>query len=559
MTLDDAVHNCDTTQPPETGPFAAYLARQLVAQKGYSHDLTVAELEPARAACDYLLIRHDGMQFSAICIVDCEADATHAFGLSVEQARDAIDACRGYAGRMGFSRMPVQLHVIEVRAGAVDTPTRQRLAAYKRRSIFSKGVLNAWALDTANASVWSNAPAPMRWGLGRWFKGLLACPRRAASPDADGQRLRAVTPGWPWLSFLIAAALIAVYGLQILFAIPPGNGVPGFDTQTLFALGGLNPAAVFGNGEWYRLASAIMLHGGLLHLLFNLVALLLAGFSAERLMGSAWFAATFALGGASGAALSLYLGPPGMVAVGASGAIMALLAAGLICSFRLVDNAERLQVQMRLMFMLIPSLIPSATSHAIGGATDYAAHFGGALAGALIGILLRAIWRRHGATPPGQALAALVAGAALLLLAGSATAVAKNYPRYADVVEYIPADAIPDRWSDLSANEAANLVAAYPEDPRGHYTLGRRLLIDERYVDAERAFRDALAAYRAHADDFLDAFEPEVRMFIALSLALQGQSAEARREAAPLCAQFHQGEIHQALAATDLCKPADQP
>lgn len=556
MSLDPALSGRDA--PPDDGPFAAYLAGQLTAQKGFSPGVVVPELEAVRDACDYLLIRADGLQFSALCIVDCEADATRTFGLSMEQTRAAIDACRGYAGRMGFSRMPVHLHVIEVRDRAVDADTRQRLSAYKRRTLFSKSTVNAWALDTGHAGVWSNAPAPMRWGLGRWFKGLLSRPRQAASADADGRRLPAVKPGWPWLSFVIAALLVAVYGLQIVFAVAPGGRILGFDTQTLFALGGLNPASVFDNGEWYRLATAVVLHGGLLHLLFNLIALLLAGFSAERLMGSAWFAATFALGGAAGAALSLYLGPPRMVAVGASGAIMALLAAGLICSFRLVDNAERLQIQMRLMFMLIPSLIPGATHHDIGGATDYAAHFGGALAGAAIGVLLRGLWRRHAATPPGQPLAALVAGAALLVLAGSAIAVADNYPRYAEVVQYIPAEAIPNQWSDISAAQARDLVAAYPDDPRGHYTLGRRLLIDGRYVEAERAFRDALAAYRAHADDFLDAFEPEMRVFIALSLALQGQAVEARREAAPLCAQFDNGDIHQALAATDLCKPADQ-
>ena len=77
--------------------------------------------------------------------------------------------------------------------------------------------------------------------------------------------------------------------------------------------------------------------------------------------------------------------------------------------------------------------------------------------------------------------------------------------------------------------------------------MGRTLLLKARYREAEQAFRDALAAYEAHSDDFLDAFESEARIFIALSLALQDRGAEARQEAAPLCDEFDTGDIHEAL------------
>ncbi|WP_161627841.1 rhomboid family intramembrane serine protease [Salinisphaera shabanensis] len=550
---DHALHAHEPNSSTCDPAFAAYLAAQFIARKGFSPHLSVSELEPARDACDYLLLKHDGMQLSAVCIVNCETDTQRAFGLSAERLRELADGCRRYAGRIGFSKMPVSVQVIEVRARALDALAHKRLAAYKRRSPLSKSFITAWALDTTNATVWTNAPIAARWSQGGWLKHLLTAPRTPVSADDNGRRLLQVKTGWPWLTFVIAATLVAMYGVEIAFAVPPGAGWFSFDTQTLFALGGLNPVSVFQDGEWYRMATAALLHGGIAHLLFNLVALLLAGFSAERLMGSAWFAATFVLGAAAGAALSLSFGAAGMVAVGASGAIMALLAAGLICSLRLVDNAERLQIQMRLMFMLIPSLIPSATSHDIGGATDYAAHFGGALVGTVIGVLLRISWRRHAATPPAQPLAAIIAGIGILLAAWSLTAVAAHYPRYAEVVEYIPDARIPGQWSDLSAADAADLAHEFPDDPRGHYTLGRTLLLKARYPEAEQAFRDALAAYEAHSDDFLDAFESEARIFIALSLALQDRGAEARQEAAPLCDEFDTGDRDEALTAYDLC------
>ena len=536
-------------------PFADYLAAQFIARKSFSAELSAPELEPARAACDYLLIRHDGLQFSAVCIVDCERDPARIFDLSAERTREIVGACRHYAGRIGMAKMPVHLHVIEVRAQPIDTQTRNRLKTYKRRSPLSKSIVTAWALDSSNATVWTNAPIAMRWGQGRWFERLLAGPRTQVTADDNGRRLVRVAPGRPWASFAIALMLIAMYGVQIAFAVTPQARFIGFDTQSLFALGGLNPAAVFEQGQWYRLISAVLLHGGVLHLLFNLVALLLAGFAAERLMGSAWFAATFVLGGAAGAALSLWLGPPGMVAVGASGAIMALLAAGLICSFRLVDNAQRLQIQMQLMFMLVPSLIPGANQHDIGGATDYAAHFGGAIAGALLGLGLRLNWRRYASTPAGQPVAAAIAGLGIVLAGWSLTAVAHHYPRYAHVAEYIPSDRVPARWSTLSKDQASELAQNYPDDPRGHYALGFILFGDKHYGAAEPAFRDALAAYQAHPDDFVDGFADHTRLLLALSLLLQGESVPARREAAPLCDRVDRGKIHDALMSAELCTP----
>jgi rhomboid protease GluP len=60
----------------------------------------------------------------------------------------------------------------------------------------------------------------------------------------------------------------------------------------------------------------------------------MAGYVLENLAGRAWLVALFVMGGLGGSAISVALNPITLTSVGASGAIMALFAVGLISSFR---------------------------------------------------------------------------------------------------------------------------------------------------------------------------------------------------------------------------------
>jgi membrane associated rhomboid family serine protease len=58
---------------------------------------------------------------------------------------------------------------------------------------------------------------------------------------------------------------------------------------SLRAMGGVQGTLVFGEGQWWRLLTAPLLHSGLSHLIGNCIALLLAGFFLEPILGGPGF------------------------------------------------------------------------------------------------------------------------------------------------------------------------------------------------------------------------------------------------------------------------------
>jgi rhomboid protease GluP len=94
--------------------------------------------------------------------------------------------------------------------------------------------------------------------------------------------------------------------------------------QALFALGatGAVPARV---GRWWTVLTAIYLHGGLLHILFNVLWIRQLGPAVEQLYGSARLVVIFTVSGVAGFLVSNAAGIP--FTIGASGSIFGLLGA----------------------------------------------------------------------------------------------------------------------------------------------------------------------------------------------------------------------------------------
>lgn len=135
-------------------------------------------------------------------------------------------------------------------------------------------------------------------------------------------------------------------------------------------------------GEWWRLLTATLLHGSIMHVGFNMWALSIFGPPMEREVGTVPFAALYAAGALAGGALFFLLGPesgPGSAAVGASGAIFGLFGAWLAASWR---NRRTLQGQANLRTLLTLLGINLAISLLPGIA--WQAHLGGLVAGFLI-------------------------------------------------------------------------------------------------------------------------------------------------------------------------------
>ncbi len=148
--------------------------------------------------------------------------------------------------------------------------------------------------------------------------------------------------------------------------------------------------AAIAAGEWWRLFTVTLVHGGLLHLLLNMYALYLVGPIVERFYGWKVFGLMYVLCAFAGSIASFVMGDPGVPSVGASGAIFGLF--GVVLAATRV-HAPLLDRQARAMVgqigtLIVINLIFGFGFNAGGGNIDNAAHIGGLLAGLWLGFVL---------------------------------------------------------------------------------------------------------------------------------------------------------------------------
>jgi len=134
--------------------------------------------------------------------------------------------------------------------------------------------------------------------------------------------------------------------------------------------------------RWWTLLTAIYLHGGLLHIFFNMMWIRQLGSEAQRVFGPARFFVIFTLTGVAGFVLSNLLGA--RPSIGASGAIFGLMGAMLAFSRRqrstLGDMASRQMLQWAVILLLFGFATPGVNN---------LAHLGGFASGYLLGQRLK--------------------------------------------------------------------------------------------------------------------------------------------------------------------------
>jgi rhomboid protease GluP len=385
----------------------------------------------------------------------------------------------------------------------------------------------------------------------RQARALGAAP---AKPLDEAARFGLAGVNTPWLTYVLIFLLSVVFIAEQIFAVGPPASPLSPSLATLVALGGLTRPAVLGAGEWYRLFTAPLLHLDLAHIVLNSIALLMAGFLLERLVGRVWFLAGFVLGGLGGTMASLALNPATIVSVGASGAIMGLFAVALICSFRLPSGSPaRWRMQGRAMGVMVPSLLPLAAAN---DHVDYGAHLGGAVSGALLGLLLLMTWPDGERLPQLRKLAASVASAGLVLVAVSVGAVAAHYPTYARVAVLIPQNELPKTLAEMTARGTL-LTQRYPGDPRAHLYRASALVAGRDYVGAERALR--LALEQSAGLKLLGvAVENAIRVEL-VAVLLEEHQRDAAKEAARGPCRSSDETVRQALVNERLCDDTATP
>ncbi len=110
--------------------------------------------------------------------------------------------------------------------------------------------------------------------------------------------------------------------------------------------GALITESVLNNGEWYRLISAMFLHGDIFHLLSNMVGLFFLGGLVEISMGHVEFALIYLISGIGGNIVSVIIDNSYDFfgySIGASGAVHGLIGAILVLAIRekLKDRAQK--------------------------------------------------------------------------------------------------------------------------------------------------------------------------------------------------------------------------
>jgi len=221
----------------------------------------------------------------------------------------------------------------------------------------------------------------------------------------------------PWLTYALLITLCLIFAVEML---GPGSKGTSPGMLTLLVLGALAKPLVLEHQEWFRLFTAPLLHGSLLHLMFNSFALLIGGSILERMIGRSWFLALFSAGALGGSLMSLTLMNEKTVSIGASGAVLGLFAAICVLSLRLPKRSpEREKLQLSSFQVLIPSLLPFMITPFV---IDYGAHLGGALSGGLLAYVILKNWDKKEALPGAKGLSrtlALVGSASFLSSIGT--------------------------------------------------------------------------------------------------------------------------------------------
>jgi membrane associated rhomboid family serine protease len=147
----------------------------------------------------------------------------------------------------------------------------------------------------------------------------------------------------------------------------------------------LGLATVLLSQQPWTIITAIFVHGGFTHIIFNMISLYFLGSFFLRAAGERSFLAVFFLGGLAGNALYILLAPPNVIGIGASGAIFAIGGALAVIVPRVPVYIFFIPIPMPLWVAIIIFFLLSFLFSGIA----WQAHLGGLLLGLAAGLIFR--------------------------------------------------------------------------------------------------------------------------------------------------------------------------
>jgi rhomboid protease GluP len=190
----------------------------------------------------------------------------------------------------------------------------------------------------------------------------------------------------PYVTYALVGITIFVYLLQII-----SQSVLNYDLPALL---GMKSNELILQGEVWRLFTPVLLHGGLLHIFFNMYALFSIGRELELFYGHSRYLVLYILGAFAGNVFSfLFTAAPSL---GASTAIFGLIGAQALFIYqnrKFFKNSRS---------MLTNSLIVIAINLFVIGSLQFVdnfGHLGGLLGGVAFAFLAGPIWSPKGIFP----------------------------------------------------------------------------------------------------------------------------------------------------------------
>lgn len=212
----------------------------------------------------------------------------------------------------------------------------------------------------------------------------------AAASRSLGRMLPTNAP----VTYCILSLCCLLYGISLLYSARSGNPLmpEGGGLSAIFNIGGISgkTTVLLGStlpwqyivvyNQWWRLITAVFLHGSLMHIVFNMWVIMDVGPMVEEMFGSARYLFLYMATGVFGYVISSFFS--GHPSVGASGALLGLI--GLLLASTTRSSSASSQM---MRSNLIKWIIYIAIMGFMFSGIDNYAHFGGLAAGFVLGKL----------------------------------------------------------------------------------------------------------------------------------------------------------------------------
>ncbi len=228
------------------------------------------------------------------------------------------------------------------------------------------------------------------------------CVQNEAAKRGEDISIQRVEPA-PWQQQQSSSMAVtqAIFGINVavFVAMSLAVGVTVLGDQAWMELSlrlGANYGPYTIGGQWWRLLTCMFLHGGLLHIAFNMWCLWNLGRLAESVYGHWTFGAVYLIAGlgASLGSLIWHSSKP-VLSVGASGAIFGI-AGALIAAFYLGEFSLPRAAISGMLQSVVTFVGYNLVFGAVATGIDNSAHVGGLLMGLLLGALIAKVAPREG-------------------------------------------------------------------------------------------------------------------------------------------------------------------